>query len=93
MNLQGVCPNNSAWLPIYVGLQGFKEEDKPNFTGSYYSHCKAICENLLAPFTNVLTLRVRMPIVADLTYERNFITKIIKYGASFFPSFPLFHYQ
>jgi 3,5-epimerase/4-reductase len=27
----------------------------------------------------VLTLRVRMPIVADLTYPRNFITKIIKY--------------
>ena len=27
----------------------------------------------------VLTLRVRMPIVADLTYARNFITKIIKY--------------
>jgi hypothetical protein len=61
-------------------LQGFKEEDKPNFTGSYYSHCKAICENLLAPFDNVLTLRVRMPIVADLLYHRNFITKIIKYN-------------
>ena len=29
-------------------------------------------------FPNVLTLRVRMPIVADLVYPRNFITKIIK---------------
>jgi hypothetical protein len=36
-------------------------------------------ESLLKEFPNVLTLRVRMPIVADLTYERNFITKIIKY--------------
>ncbi len=27
----------------------------------------------------MLTLRVRMPIVADLVYPRNFITKIIKY--------------
>ena len=27
----------------------------------------------------VLTLRVRMPIVADLTYPRNFIAKIIRY--------------
>lgn len=27
----------------------------------------------------MLTLRVRMPIVQDLTYPRNFITKIIKY--------------
>lgn len=36
-------------------------------------------ESLLKEFPNVLTLRVRMPIVTDLTYERNFITKIIKY--------------
>lgn len=62
-----------------IGGKGFKEEDKPNFTGSYYSHCKAITEDLLHAFPNVLTLRVRMPIVADLTYPRNFITKIIKY--------------
>jgi 3,5-epimerase/4-reductase len=60
-------------------VQGFKESDKPNFTGSYYSHCKAMTENMLQAFPNVLTLRVRMPIVADLTYPRNFITKIIKY--------------
>lgn len=58
---------------------GFKETDTPNFTGSYYSFCKAITESLLKQFPNVLTLRVRMPIVADLTYPRNFITKIIKY--------------
>lgn len=37
-------------------------------------------ENLLQAFPNVLTLRVRMPIVADLVYPRNFITKIIKYN-------------
>lgn len=36
-------------------------------------------ESLLKEFPNVLTLRVRMPIVESLTYERNFITKIIKY--------------
>eukprot|EP00803_Ostreobium_quekettii_P010124 evm.model.scf_379.11 EVM.evm.TU.scf_379.11 scf_379:76335-82056(-) len=59
--------------------KGFKESDTPNFTGSYYSHTKAIVENLIKEYPNVLTLRVRMPIVADLTYERNFITKIIKY--------------
>lgn len=63
----------------FAAPQGFKEDDKPNFTGSYYSHCKAITENLLQAYPGVLTLRVRMPIVADLTYERNFITKIIKY--------------
>ena len=36
-------------------------------------------EGLLKEYPNVLVLRVRMPIVADLTYARNFITKIIKY--------------
>ena len=36
-------------------------------------------EDLLKEYPNVLILRVRMPIVADLTYPRNFITKIIKY--------------
>ena len=36
-------------------------------------------ETLLKEYPNVLVLRVRMPIVADLTYPRNFITKIIKY--------------
>lgn len=59
--------------------RGFTEADTPNFTGSYYSHTKAIVENLIKEYPNVLTLRVRMPIVADLVYPRNFITKIIRY--------------
>jgi len=39
---------------------------------------QAMVEDLLKEYPNVLILR-RMPIVADLTYPRNFITKIIKY--------------
>ena len=62
-----------------IGGKGFTEDDEANFTGSYYSRTKAMLENLLKAFPNVLTLRVRMPIVGDLTYPRNFITKIIKY--------------
>lgn len=58
---------------------GFKESDSPNFTGSYYSFTKAMVENLLKEYPNVLTLRVRMPIVEDLLYPRNFVTKIIMY--------------
>eukprot|EP00879_Flechtneria_rotunda_P009018 GHRR01009443.1.p1 GENE.GHRR01009443.1~~GHRR01009443.1.p1 ORF type:complete len:205 (+),score=45.63 GHRR01009443.1:518-1132(+) len=65
-------------FPMNSG-KGFKESDKPNFTGSYYSYTKAMVESLLKEYPQVLTLRVRMPIVADLTYPRNFITKIIKY--------------
>ncbi|KAJ0971448.1 hypothetical protein J5N97_019407 [Dioscorea zingiberensis] len=59
---------------------GFKEEDKPNFTGSYYSKTKAMVEELLKEFENVCTLRVRMPISSDLTNPRNFITKISRYN-------------
>ena len=30
-------------------------------------------------YSNILILRIRMPIVADLSYPRNFVTKILKY--------------
>lgn len=58
---------------------GFKEEDTPNFMGSYYSKTKAMVEDLLREFDNVCTLRVRMPITGDLSTPRNFITKISRY--------------
>ncbi|CAA7039159.1 unnamed protein product [Microthlaspi erraticum] len=64
--------------PLGSGL-GFKEEDTPNFTGSYYSKTKAMVEELLKNYENVCTLRVRMPISSDLSNPRNFITKIARY--------------
>jgi len=62
-----------------VGGQGFKEEDTPNFNGSFYSHTKGMVENLLQNYDNCLTLRIRMPISADL-HHRNFVTKILNYA-------------
>ncbi|KAH9299183.1 hypothetical protein KI387_030865, partial [Taxus chinensis] len=59
---------------------GFKEEDKPNFIGSFYSKTKAMVEELLHNYENVCTLRVRMPISSDLSNPRNFITKISRYN-------------
>ncbi|KAL2483551.1 Trifunctional UDP-glucose 4 [Forsythia ovata] len=59
---------------------GFKEEDKPNFAGSFYSKTKAMVEELLKEYDNVCTLRVRMPISSDLNNPRNFITKISRYN-------------
>ncbi|KAL5704030.1 UDP-glucose 4,6-dehydratase [Ranunculus cassubicifolius] len=59
---------------------GFKEEDKPNFIGSFYSKTKAMVEELLREYDNVCTLRLRMPISSDLSNPRNFITKISKYN-------------
>eukprot|EP00897_Mesotaenium_endlicherianum_P003914 jgi/Mesen1/3550/ME000199S02701 len=58
---------------------GFKEEDKPNFFGSYYSRTKAMVEEMLAQYENVAILRVRMPITSDLSNPRNFVTKISRY--------------
>lgn len=58
---------------------GFKEEDTPNFVGSFYSKTKAMVEELLKNYDNVCTLRVRMPISSDLSNPRNFITKIARY--------------
>ncbi|CAN6330931.1 unnamed protein product [Urochloa humidicola] len=59
---------------------GFKEEDTPNFTGSFYSKTKAMVEELLKEYENVCTLRVRMPISSDLSNPRNFVTKISRYN-------------
>ncbi|KAJ7958639.1 trifunctional UDP-glucose 4,6-dehydratase/UDP-4-keto-6-deoxy-D-glucose 3,5-epimerase/UDP-4-keto-L-rhamnose-reductase RHM1-like [Quillaja saponaria] len=59
---------------------GFKEEDKPNFIGSFYSKTKAMVEELLEEYENVCILRVRMPISSDLSNPRNFITKITRYN-------------
>ncbi|KAL8101195.1 bifunctional dTDP-4-dehydrorhamnose 3,5-epimerase/dTDP-4-dehydrorhamnose reductase [Apium graveolens] len=64
--------------PLGSGV-GFKEDDVPNFVGSYYSKTKAMVEDLLANYENVCTLRVRMPISSDLSNPRNFITKITRY--------------
>jgi len=61
-----------------IGGKGFLETDKPNFFASFYSHTKAMVENLLNNYSQTCTLRVRMPISDDLS-PRNFITKIVKY--------------
>lgn len=58
--------------------RGFKEEDIPNFSGSFYSRSKSMLDALLQSYPNVLNLRLRMPISDDLN-PRNFITKISRY--------------
>ncbi len=63
--------------PMGSGI-GFKEEDKPNFDGSFYSKTKGFLEGLVLCYPNVLNLRVRMPITSDF-HPKNFITKISHY--------------
>lgn len=59
--------------------KGFSEEDPPNFYGSFYSRSKVIAETFIRNYDNVLTLRLRMPIDADLRHPKNFICKIVNY--------------
>lgn len=58
----------------------YTENDIPDFFGSSYSTVKGFTDRLfhLTIFDNVLNVRIRMPITADL-HPRNFITKIITY--------------
>ena len=58
---------------------GFTEESAPNFFGSSYSIVKGFTDKIMRLFkSNVLNLRIRMPITGDEN-GRNFITKIVRY--------------
>lgn len=65
-----------ATHPMHSG-KGFTEEEAPNFDGSFYSRSKILMEKLILEYSNVLNLRVKMPISIDL--EHGFVGKIIKY--------------
>ena len=75
--LSGCIYSYDAEHPI--GGKRFTELDPPNFFGSFYSYTKGLVEKLLLPYDNLLILRLRMPISADLS-DRNFITKISRYA-------------
>lgn len=64
--------------PFGQEINGFTENSLPNFFGSSYSVVKGYTDRLMHLFPNVLNVRIRMPISADLN-SRNFITKIITY--------------
>ncbi|GAD98334.1 hypothetical protein PVAR5_7026 [Paecilomyces variotii No. 5] len=57
---------------------GFTEDDTPNFWGSFYSYSKLISEKVLKTYPNVLVLRLRNPVAADL-HPKNFVTKLLGY--------------
>jgi dTDP-4-dehydrorhamnose reductase len=58
--------------------KGWIEEDEPNFFGSVYSRSRIECEKLLKEFSNVLQLRIRIPIMGKPN-PKNLIDKLIKY--------------
>lgn len=62
---------------IYTGDGYYTEKDLPNFTGSFYSRTKTICEYGLKEF-DVLQLRIRMPLDSE-EHPRNLLTKLLNY--------------
>lgn len=64
--------------PFGEELNGFNENDVPNFFGSSYSIVKGYTDTLMKMFNNVLNVRIRMPITEEV-HPRNFITKITTY--------------
>ena len=67
LNVADLCAEKNVYHLLYatgcifeyddefkIGGKGFKEEDKPNFHGSYYSHTKAIVEELLSVYPTTL---------------------------------------
>jgi dTDP-4-dehydrorhamnose reductase len=83
---RGIHVTNFATGCIYsyddahpLGGPGFTENDVANFRGSYYSNTKAMVEELIQQYDNVLQLRLRMPIDDDLLNPRNFVFKIARY--------------
>ena len=65
--------------PFGEEVNGFTEDDVPNFFGSSYSTVKGFTDRLMKFFDDsVLNLRIRMPIIGR-SNPRNFITKISTY--------------
>lgn len=65
---------------IAYGTRPFTENDPPNFFGSTYSRVKAIAEGVQKTMgSNVLLLRLRMPLNRDLRHPRNLVNKLLNY--------------
>ena len=57
----------------------FSELDSPNFFGSSYFTVKGCTDSLMKTFSNVLNVRIRMPI-SLLAHPKDFITKIVGFS-------------
>jgi len=65
--------------PFGKEINGFTENDTPNFFGSSYSVVKGYTDEIMHLLEdNVLNIRIRMPITSK-DEPRNFISKILKY--------------
>lgn len=56
----------------------FTEESLPNFFGSSYSTVKGYTDQMMSRMSNILNVRIRMPISSDRS-PRNLLMKLLKY--------------
>lgn len=56
----------------------FKETDEPFFQGSWYSRSRLLSELSIRHYPNLLLLRIRLPIAADLD-KNSHIGRLLKY--------------
>ena len=56
----------------------YTEDDKPDFFGSQYSIVKGVTDQLMKQYSNVLNVRIRMPITKQ-RHPKDFVTKILSY--------------
>jgi len=63
--------------PLGSGI-GFREDEPPNFQGSFYVRTRVLLEPLAMQYPNLLYLRVRFPISDDMN-ARSVLSKLIGY--------------
>lgn len=73
----GCLYNYDEKHPLGSGI-GYKEDEEPNSTGSFYARTKILLEKLIIHYPNVLTLRVKMPVSDDMN-SRSFLGKLITF--------------
>lgn len=56
----------------------FKETDEPFYQGSWYSRSRLLSELSIRHYSNLLLLRIRLPIAADL-HKNSHIGRLLKY--------------
>lgn len=56
----------------------FKETDEPFFQGSWYARSRLLSELSIRHYPNLLLLRIRLPIAADL-HKNNHIGRLLKF--------------
>lgn len=73
------CIYSAANRATGTATTPFREDDRPCPPDSFYLTTKAMVDDCMLHYPNVLTLRVRMPMSGDVLCPRNLVHKLLKY--------------